>query len=166
MGAMSEDGHSTTLLKEDRLAAAWLWAALSLKLGRGIDVHKLLADIADPQLNVLVSWLEMTVSPEEKRVPLRWNMTLRSPPASVIPAVMFAVSQAVPADSDVEVWLDRIFHREHRSHPVRSMLARAEAARWRGDPGSERLWLERAARVRGLYDDYASTLLAHIAELR
>ncbi len=152
-------------LDDAREAAAWLWAALSLATGRGADVHKRLADGAAP-LPSLVAWLELAILPEAQRRPMRFNAELRQAPGPVLPAAMFLVGLAVPTESDVEVWLDRVFSHEHRSDAVRSMLARAEAARWRGDEGSERLWNDRVARIRALYDDYPSTLLAHLAELR
>jgi uncharacterized protein HemY len=72
---------------------------------------------------------------------------------------------AVPESADVEVWLDRLFDEEHKSQPVRAMLARAEVARWRGDAAAEERWLERAARMRALVRDYPTMLLAHLADL-
>jgi hypothetical protein len=166
VSAVSDAGYGSGLVDEDRLAAAWLWAALAIKTGRAGDIQRLFADDPDPKSRAVATWLELATKPEPERRALRWNATLREPSGAVLPAVVYAVSQAVPSDSDVDVWLDRIFHRAHRAEPLRTMLARAEAARWRGDAGSERMWLERAARMRGLYDDYASTLLAHIAEIR
>jgi hypothetical protein len=164
--SIADTSFGNLILEHDRHSAAWLWAALAIKTGRGTNVHKVLADGAAADLQELVAWLEMAITDEEQRRPKRWSLTLRKSPAAVLPAVMYAVSRAVPEEVDVDVWLDRIFDREHLREPVRGMLARAEAARWRGDEGSERMWLERAARMRGLYDDYASTVLAHIAELR
>jgi len=59
-----------------------------------------------------------------------------------------------------------VFHEEHRAQPVRTMLARAEAARWRDEPAAEQLWLDRATRIRALVKDYPTALLAYTAELR
>ena len=79
---------------------------------------------------------------------------------------MHIVARSVPADADVSVWLDRIFDDEHRKHPLRTMLARAEAARWRGDEDAEKRWRMRARKVFELLSNSRRTLLASLAGLR
>jgi hypothetical protein len=166
LSAMADPTYSATQLDADSAAANWLWAALAARTKNAADALKVLGDTPDAANKTLVEWLELSVLPEEKRRPMRWNVELAEPVTLVLPAVMYLVSQAVPQDMDVDVWLDRIFHDVHRTDPVMAMLARVEAARWRGDLGSAEMWAKRAARMRSLYDDYRSTLLAHIADLR
>jgi hypothetical protein len=151
--------------REDLAAAAWLWAALSVKAGKAADVQAALEDEGSEEAAEAAEWLELQQLGEERRRPLRWSLSIREPAAAVLPAAMFVAGTVVPADADVEVWLDRVFHDEHRAHPVRAMLARAEAARWRGDDGAARVWTERAARMQALVTDYPTSLLAQLAEL-
>jgi len=150
----------------DRRAAAWLWAALALEVDQGGETIALLRETGGAELAALAQWLELATMNEEERRPLRWSLRLQRPPSSVLPAVMALAARVAPGDTDREVWLDRLFHDEQRRQPVRGMLARAEAARWRGDPDAERRWLERAARLRKLQVDYPTSLLAHLADLR
>jgi len=74
----------------------------------------------------------------------------REVPMAVLPAMMYVVGRAVGNDGDVEVWLDRIFGRQHLSGDPRVMLARAEAARWRGDNEAAQRWERRASTLYGL----------------
>jgi hypothetical protein len=148
---------------EQLKAAAWLWAALALPSDKGREVAPLLKDAGS---GPAAEWLELALLDEPTRKSRRWGLALRDIPSMVVPAAMYLAAGAVPADAEVEVWLDRVFSREHERLPLRSMLARAEAARWRGDRGAERLWAERATRVRKLIVDYRSALLAQLVELR
>ncbi|RLB61437.1 MAG: hypothetical protein DRI90_11345, partial [Deltaproteobacteria bacterium] len=150
----------------DRQAAAWLWGALALQVDKGAEVLALLRETREKDLDRLTQWLELATAKEDERQALRWSLRMGDPQPAVLPAVMAVAGQVVPDDVDVEVWLDRVFHDEHRRVPIRAMLARAEAARWRGDQAAERRWLDRAARLREPMDDYRSSLLAHLADLR
>lgn len=150
----------------DHRAAAWLWAALALQIDPTGETITLLRETGGAELAALVQWIDLATMKEDERRPLRWSLRLQRPPSSVLPAVMALAARVVPDDTDREVWLDRLFHDEQRRQPVRAMLARAEAARWRGDGEAETRWLERAARLRKLQVDYPTSLLAHLADLR
>jgi len=166
----------------DRVAVAWLWAATALKIGRIKEVQDAFgwpADGSEDQPNdsskalgpfdVLRSWLALLSKPsEDDRRPLRWKALMTNVPApAVLPAVMFVVGSAVPmSTSDVDVWLDRIFHQEHRDQVGRAALARAEVARWHDDPRWAKIWRDRATAIMGLSTTYETAVLAQIAELR
>jgi len=156
----------TEALLEDKIGAAWIWAATAAKLGKAKDVAQALRGSPTNELKDLAKWLDVTSLPEDDRRPERIDMFLPKPNDAVLPAVMYVVSRAVPPTVDVEVWLDRVFHREHRRQAVRSMLARAEAARWRGDAAAEKKWQEAAKKLLGLMRNYPSALLAHFVEIR
>lgn len=164
----SEDDASVTkeLLLQDRLTAAWMWGAMSLAADEGGKVITLLQGSAIDDLALLSVWLGHARRPEAERLKERWNLSMRDPPMAVLPAAMFIVGRIVPADADTEVWLDRVFHDVHRRQPMLSMLARAEAARWRGDASAERVWRQRAESIHALTTDYPTAVLAQLAELR
>jgi len=152
-------------LQEDKVAAAWLWGAMALAVGKPDGVSEALRDANSKELAEVASWVGLATRPEEERRPERWELALAMPSQPALPAVMYVVGRAVPSMTDVEVWQDRVFQQEHRSQPVRSMLARAEAARWRNAPEAERNWQSRAAKMLGLIKDYKTSMLAHILEL-
>jgi len=160
------DYASPQIRAADRDAAGWLWGAMALGAGKGGEVSQALAELPEGKLAVLGRWLELAGKDEPHRRPLRWNLSIHAPAVAVLPAVMYVAGRVLPAGDGVEVWLDRLFDAEHRHEPVRAMLARAEAARWRGDAGSERRWLERAARLRDKEVDYRTSVLARLAGLR
>jgi hypothetical protein len=105
---------------------------------------------------------------EDERRLHRRKLTLPAKrlPRAAVPAALFVAGTVVPGSTDVEVWLDRIFWRQHINQPVRSMLARAEAARWRGDKPVVKLWADRVATVRKLIVDYRTAFLADLVLLR
>jgi hypothetical protein len=174
-------------LQADEIAAAWLWGAIGLHLGEERQVLAKLpaaVSVAGPlsviaadgpppsPLAELAYWLQLassSLTTEQQRKPMRPRLALdlpqRAPHAAVLPAVMYIVGRTVPPSTDVDVWLDRIFDAEHRRQPVRTMRARAEAARWRGDGDAAHEWQTRAAVMTRLVEDYPTALLAHVAGL-
>jgi len=151
---------------EERVMAAWLYGAMALHQDKTGEAIERVQDPTVPSLVALVEWLQLATMPEPERRPLRWDLTMHTPPAPVLPAAMYIVSRAIPSSYDAEVWLDRIFHRVHRQRPVRTMLARAETALWMHDPDSAKEWQSRASGLRELIRDYPTALLSHTANLR
>ena len=167
--AARQDRRSTDAeiaVEDDKVAAAWLWGAMALVLGKADNVAEALREATTKELVEVATWLGFATRPEGERRAERWELSLAVPSQPALPAVMYVVSRAVPSMSDVEVWLDRVFQEESRTQPVRSMLARAEAARWRNAPEAERNWQSSSAKMLGLIKDYKTSLLAHIMELR
>jgi hypothetical protein len=166
--ARAEDdvtAHELAALGSERGAAAWLWAALATRAERGREVRAVLDQAGREELTPIVEWLELAISAENDRRPLRLGASLGEVPTSTLPAVVDLVARALPEGAEVEIFLDRIFDPIHRRAPLRTMLARAEAARWRGDAEAAERWLERAARLRALPRDERGALLAHLARL-
>jgi hypothetical protein len=78
----------------------------------------------------------------------------------VLPAVIAVVHHAGSLVGDPDVVVDRVFAVD----PGRTMaLARAEAARWRGDAAAAATWQTRAAAIQTLMIDDRSVGLAAIA---
>lgn len=152
-------------LQDDKIAAAWLWGAMALLVGKPDSVGEALRDATTKELAEVATWVGLATRPEEERRAERWELALAMPSQPALPAVMYVVSRAVPSMTEVEVWIDRVFQQENRTQPIRSMLARAEAARWRNDAEAERNWQSRAAKMLGLIKDYKTSLLAHFLEL-
>jgi hypothetical protein len=152
------------IAEQDRIAAAWMWAAMALRTNKSTEIVNLLRDAGSERFAALAMWVELAKLPEAERRSKRWNLSMREPVDATLPAAMYVVSRV--AEGDLEVWLDRVFHEHHRHQPLRGMLARAEAARWRGDAAAEKRWLERATRLKKLCRDYPSSLLAQMVELR
>ncbi len=166
----AENSHDTSfdtaVLDDDKLAAAWMWAATSLLNGKPEAVLATFNGNEDPQLAEIGNWVRIAFMKDDERRPLRWELALSTPSDVALPAVMYVASRAAPSTQNVEVWLDRIFHEEHMSQPARAMRARAEAARWRADGESEREWQGRARRLLGIVTDYRTSVLGHVLEVR
>jgi tetratricopeptide (TPR) repeat protein len=169
-----------------RAAAAWLWGAIALEVDREQDVLAQLPTASDAAatsdattegagptpgpLTRAALWLRLAAaagSDEGQLRSLRWSLELPLPPGApeelVLPAVMFVVGKAVPAASDLEVWLDRTFSDVHLRYPVTAMRARAEAARWRGDGAAAAKWEAHAQTLSSAVEDYRSAVLATLA---
>jgi hypothetical protein len=153
-------------LSEDKVAAAWLWAALAVRIGKATEVRPVLEQVNTEEMAQLTEWVELASMAENARRPVRFEMGLRNPPVGALPAAIYLVARAVQPDADVEVWLDRVFDDLHRRAPLQAMLARAEAARWRLAAEDERRWLDRAGHIRRRIRDLPTAFLAHLAELR
>jgi hypothetical protein len=155
-------------LEEDKVTAGWLWGAMALKVGKASNLGKRLEQTSSPSLAELAKWLKIAAMNEDERRPLRRKLVLpvKRLPKAAMPAALFVTGSVVPGTTDVEVWLDRLFAMQHLTQPIRMMLARAEAARWRGDAAVVRLWEGRAAASRKSMIDYRSTLLADFVQLR
>jgi hypothetical protein len=151
---------------ELRVVAAWLWVAFGLDTEHIAEVRAMLAEAQPEQLGTVADWLELCTSDEGERRSLRWNATLDEPVGAALPAAMYVVGRALPPGAHVEVWLDRIFHAEHQRHPLRAMLARAEAARWRADEETAERWQRAADELRVLMKDDRGLVLAELALLR
>ena len=153
-------------LVEDKIGAAWIWAAAAAKLDKTKDVVQALKKSPTNELGDVAEWLRIVGLPEDERRPERLvSLNLRKG-TPTLPAMMYVLSRAVPPTVDVEVWLDRVFHDEHRSQAVRSMLARAEAARWRGDAPAEKKWKLAADKLLKRMGSYSAALLGHLVEIR
>ena len=161
-----DSDDSDAVLHDDTIAAAWLWGATAVAAGKTDRVQHLLDTATTRDLSEIAAWVSLAGRAEEQRRADRWELTIAKASGPALPAVMYLAARAVPPSADVEVWLDRIFHDEHRSQPLRAMRARAEAARWRGDVKAADLWSDRAEKMLALIHDYRSALLAHILDLK
>ncbi|MFP6685448.1 MAG: hypothetical protein VB934_12075, partial [Polyangiaceae bacterium] len=166
--ALGERLTDLAALEDDKVTAGWLWGAMALKLGKARALGAKLAKTSAPSLGELAKWLKVASMKEDERRLRRRKLALPAKrlPRGAVPAALFVAGTVVPGSTDVEVWLDRIFWRQHINQPVRSMLARAEAARWRGDKPVVKLWADRVATVRKLIVDYRSAFLADLVLLR
>ena len=81
----------------------------------------------------------------------------------VLPAVVFVLARVMAAKGDPEPALDAMFARVHPSRTL--ALARAEAARWRGDAAAAKTWETRAAGLEKLLVDDHAAVLAGLAGL-
>jgi hypothetical protein len=172
-------------------SARWLAVALSLREGSDAEVDGVRApttplpweDVATPDVLATVKNLDLgawralaLASPDERRrVRARLPSLGTEWPSypDVMPAVMFVAGQ-IAADAEanhagIEVWLDHAFASEllgSRIGGLRvTLLARAEAARWRGDEASARSWADRAAALSKPIEDERTALLAFHAGL-
>lgn len=115
----------------------------------------------------VAGWLALISKPSEERAKLR----MRVPAQGLLsrfngaPAAFFIAGRMVddPTNGEqVEMWLDRVFsvwHLKGRSTAAIAQ-ARAEAARWRGDPAAAEIWQKRADTLFALIDSHDKAILA------
>ncbi|MCA9520203.1 MAG: hypothetical protein KC609_04500 [Myxococcales bacterium] len=153
--------------------AAWLSAALALRLGRSTasiagvsDGINVVSQALDDLFSNAAFWWQLATSTAEKRRQRRRLISnVTNFPREVLPAVIDLVSRAAGRDGDVEVWLDRVFAYTSRAGVRDLVLARSVAALWRNDTRAAALWRARAERLNSLVTNYRTAVLAHIAEL-
>jgi hypothetical protein len=150
----------------DIVAVAWLQAAMALSSDGAVTLVEQLEGSDDRELALVAEWLSSSLNSEERRRPLREGMRLTRPPIAVLPAVVHVAVHVLPHNVDASVWLDRVFDDVHRATPTTAWLARAEAAKWRGDQTAAEQAQERGDRLRRLVTDDAQSLLALFARLR
>jgi hypothetical protein len=148
------------------VALGWTWAAMALKTGKAAHAADVLAGTGDAELAAIAEWLEVATMPEPHRIAQRYDLVVPELTPSVLPAIVHVISQAVPTDSDVPVWLDRVLDVHQRAHPLPLWLARAEAARWRDDPSAADAATAHATALQALPTTDAEALLAALAQLR
>ena len=157
---------ASLLLIEERLDSAWLWAATSFSAGRHKEVSRMLHEVQSPELYRLTQLMDLASESESQRRVARAEMSVRTAPASMLPAVMTVLAQLLPPEHDVEVWLDRVFHDDHLKQPLRSMMARAATARWRNDAAAAEQWQHRHLQLSKPMSDYSHALLGYLIGLR
>jgi hypothetical protein len=162
-----------------RERTAWFLAALLLRTGKvepidGLpDAPATLPDFAfDAPFETIAGYLHIARLSEAQRAAERG----RAPhyvnigaSFQVLPAVFYVLGQAA-AGADVEVWLDHLLARLHldvsSSYTTRALLmARADAARWRGDEEAAKKWQARAAFLYSVIKDDRAAVVAQAAGL-
>jgi hypothetical protein len=91
-----------------------------------------------------------------------YDRLLAEPVHDVLPAVIYLAGRFADGDGDTEVWLDYFFAEVHLKQGRNAPLARAEAARWRGDGAAADKWEERGRRLQMLVKDASTERLAWI----
>ena len=152
--------------------AAWLRAALALRLHR--DYGTRVPYFSQSTISSAVGfYYPLAIAKPDKQVMMRLQpdesehrITTRYPWFSgdgVLPAAYF-VAGAGAGKGDVEVWLDAVSTDVGgRNSPLVIAMARAEAARWRGDAAAAKQWDDRVAALRTLSKDDRSAYLLSIA---
>jgi hypothetical protein len=165
--AVKASGSTGTLaqMAEDATvnASEWMLVAMALRTGRPdpADLHPKYAMETE---DVAAKWLaRVRLKEDARRIDRRHSSSGAFPPSLVLPAAYYVAGRAT--DGDVEVWLDRTFYGDMTRQVRCKMLARAEAARWRGDAAAARKWEDRVKRLNALVHDGRTALLATVAGL-
>lgn len=159
LGAAEPKGDAMETFLND---LAWLHAALGLKVGK---VDEVAAPEGAPLLSEpLAPWLARAKLPEEQRkVSRRQDFSMPTASRMVAAAYFFVVGTSAEGAGDVEVWLDHVFASSMARGGRAEMLARAEAARWRGDAKAAEKWESRAKTLVSYVHDHGTSLLASAA---
>ena len=162
-------GASTERAGDFRHNVRWLRAALALRTHRpyGAEIPALpVANVEDP----VEYYYPLAIAAPDKQPQLRLfpdghgrqlgSGHLMLANKAVLPAVLY-VAGAGAGGGDIEVWLDMLMARGDfdSSNPVVNAMARAEAARWRGDTAAAKQWDDRVAALRTLVKDDRSAYL-------
>jgi hypothetical protein len=155
----------------DKRTVAWLRAALALRLHR--DFGKTVPFYSRMSISSSVGYYyPLAIAAPDKQPLMRLfpdenERTIRSYPPlyadAVLPAAYY-VAGVGAGKGDVEVWLDALTGTSlDQGKPIVTALARAEAARWRGDAAAAKQWDDRVAALRSLAKDDRAAYLLDIA---
>lgn len=143
------------------LAATAIAARQEKALPEPLDLNKLVTGDLEAGSGSLELWRTLAVTPEAARRPLR--VRVRRPQVSQSwQAFGFQLAgEVVRGAGEIDVWLDASAGQHRPGELLAYFVARASAARWRGDAEADRDWQARFARVTALgVDARTSYLLA------
>ncbi|MGE0323780.1 MAG: hypothetical protein AB7K71_14480 [Polyangiaceae bacterium] len=165
--AGEEDGGQRTSPVSGCADVEWALAATSIAarqlkaLPEPLDLNKLVTGDIQVESGSLDLWRTLAITPEAARRPLR--VRLRRPAVSSRwQAFGYQLAGEVVRDAgEVDVWLDASAGQHRPGALLAYFVARASAARWRGDAEADRNWQARAGRATALgVDARTSYLLA------
>ena len=159
----------------DHAAVAWLLGAMALQVGdKDPELFDLSGELderhpSEAPLASFLWWWRAIHKPEAERRVMRgrsgvtmWQLDY---PREVLPAVLRVVGAMAEGSGDVDVWLDYVFSGPELQGDRVLLLARAEAARWRGDKAAAARWDERAKKLLSVIKDDRAAVLAAVAGL-
>lgn len=154
----------------EALALTWLWCALQLLTRRPIPTDlplptppERLADAHPRDLTTPFLWRRAALASPDDQLPLLLHLAPLDLPPDVLPAAMILLAHLTPPGGDPEVLLDRAFAAQALASPRPHRVARARAARWRGDAPAAQRWQHAEAQARTGADTPATALLADVA---